>query len=61
MVNRKMKNIYLQYLDHQSDKTPLILATVTRTNGSTPQKPGSSALFGKKGLVSGTIGGVVVE
>ena len=56
-----MKNIYLQYLDHQSDKTPLILATVTRTNGSTPQKPGSSALFGKKGLVSGTIGGGVVE
>src|SRR5664280_769585 len=61
MVSRKMKNIYLQYLDHQSDKTPLILATVTRTNGSTPQKPGSSALFGKKGLVSGTIGGGVVE
>ena len=56
-----MKNIYLQYLDHQSDKTPLILATVTSTQGSTPQKPGSSALFGKKGLVSGTIGGGVVE
>src|SRR5664280_3013105 len=61
MVSRKMKNIYLQYLDHQSDKTPLILTTVTSTQGSTPQKPGSSALFGKKGLVSGTIGGGVVE
>jgi xanthine dehydrogenase accessory factor len=56
-----MKNIYLQYLDHQSDKSPLILATVTGTDGSAPQKPGSSALFGRKGLVSGTVGGGVVE
>jgi xanthine dehydrogenase accessory factor len=29
--------------------------------GSTPQKPGSSALFGKKGRLSGTVGGGVVE
>jgi xanthine dehydrogenase accessory factor len=56
-----MKNIYIQYLDHQSDKSPLILATVTDTDGSAPQKPGSSALFGRKGLVSGTVGGGVVE
>ena len=56
-----MKNIYLQYLDHQSDKSPLILATVTGTDGSASQKPGSSALFGSKGLVSGTVGGGVVE
>ena len=56
-----MKNIYLQLLDHQSDNSPLILATVTRTQGSTPQKPGSSALFGRKGLISGTVGGGVVE
>jgi xanthine dehydrogenase accessory factor len=56
-----MKNIYLQFLDHQSDKSPMVLATVTRTHGSAPQKPGSSALFGKKGLISGTVGGGVVE
>jgi xanthine dehydrogenase accessory factor len=56
-----MKNIYLQFLDHQSDKSPLVLATVTRTLGSTPQKPGSSALFSKKGLIYGTVGGGVVE
>ncbi|MCX6253937.1 MAG: XdhC/CoxI family protein [Bacteroidia bacterium] len=56
-----MKNIYLQILDQQSDNTPLVLATVTRTNGSTPQKPGSSALFGRKGLVYGTVGGGIVE
>ena len=56
-----MKNIYLQFLDHQSDKSHLVLATVTRTQGSTPQKPGSSALFSKRGLICGTVGGGVVE
>jgi xanthine dehydrogenase accessory factor len=56
-----MKNIYLQILDHQSDNSNLVLATVTRTHGSTPQKPGSSALFGKQGLLCGTVGGGVVE
>jgi xanthine dehydrogenase accessory factor len=56
-----MKNIYLQFLDHQFDKSPVVLATVTGTQGSAPQKPGSSALFGKKGLIYGTVGGGVVE
>jgi xanthine dehydrogenase accessory factor len=56
-----MKNIYLQLLDHQSDISHLALATVTRTLGSTPQKPGSSALFDLKGLRGGTVGGGVVE
>ena len=56
-----MKNIYLQLLEHQSDISSMVLATVTRTHGSTPQKPGSSALFDKNGLISGTVGGGVVE
>jgi xanthine dehydrogenase accessory factor len=56
-----MKNIYLQILGLQSADSHLVLATVTRTRGSTPQKPGSSALFGSKGLISGTVGGGVVE
>jgi xanthine dehydrogenase accessory factor len=56
-----MKNIYLQILDKIKDNSPLILATVTRTQGSTPQKPGSSALFGSSGLISGTVGGGIVE
>ena len=56
-----MKNIYLQLLDHQSGTSHLVLATVTRTHGSTPQKPGSSALFGTKGLICGTVGGGIVE
>ncbi len=56
-----MKNIYLQFLDHQSGNSNLVIATVTRAKGSTPQKPGSSALFGERGLVTGTVGGGVVE
>jgi xanthine dehydrogenase accessory factor len=38
-----------------------VLATVTSATGSTPQKPGSSAIFGKNGVIAGTVGGGVVE
>jgi xanthine dehydrogenase accessory factor len=34
---------------------------VTSTSGSTPQKPGSSAIIGRDGLLYGTVGGGVVE
>jgi xanthine dehydrogenase accessory factor len=56
-----MENIYLQVLNKKFDNFPLVLATVTGTSGSTPQKPGSSAIFGKPGLIAGTVGGGVVE
>jgi xanthine dehydrogenase accessory factor len=56
-----MKNIYLQIIDQYSDYSNLVLATVTKSSGSTPQKPGSSALFGERGLLSGTVGGGIVE
>ena len=56
-----MNNIYLQLLDHQSDKSILSIATVTCTIGSTPQKPGFSALFVRGVLVSGTVGGGIIE
>ncbi len=56
-----MKNIYLQILDLHSSGFPFVLATVTRTHGSTPQKPGSSALFNDQGLLTGTVGGGIVE
>jgi xanthine dehydrogenase accessory factor len=56
-----MKNIYLEIPDQLSDNSDLVLATVTRSFGSTPQKPGSSALVDKKGIVCGTVGGGVVE
>jgi xanthine dehydrogenase accessory factor len=56
-----MKNIYLQIIDNQLDISRMALATVSGTKGSAPQKPGSSALFSKKGLIFGTVGGGVVE
>jgi xanthine dehydrogenase accessory factor len=56
-----MKNIYLQIIDFQSVTSPVALATVISTNGSTPQKPGSSALINNKGIVTGTVGGGIVE
>ena len=56
-----MKNIYLEILDRKSFHSPLALATVVRTQGSTPQKPGCSALFDETGLISGTVGGGIVE
>jgi len=56
-----MENLFLEIPDRQSTDSQLVLATVTRTSGSTPQKPGSSALFGSNGLAAGTVGGGIVE
>lgn len=56
-----MKNIYQQIPLNKQDISDLVLATVTRTEGSTPQKAGSSALFNRSGLIAGTIGGGVLE
>jgi xanthine dehydrogenase accessory factor len=56
-----MKKPYLSLLDLQLTDQPMVLATVTKTTGSTPQKPGCSALFNATGLVCGTVGGGIVE
>ncbi|OFY63928.1 MAG: hypothetical protein A2V64_04715 [Bacteroidetes bacterium RBG_13_43_22] len=56
-----MKNIYSEILKTEPGSTGLVIATVTESVGSTPQKPGSSALFDSNGLISGTVGGGVVE
>ena len=56
-----MKNIYLKIKELAQKEGRLVLATVISTRGSTPQKSGSSALFSKTGLVSGTIGGGILE
>jgi xanthine dehydrogenase accessory factor len=56
-----MKNIHLQLLELLRSGERIVLATVVRTTGSTPQKPGSSALFGEKGLIAGTVGGGILE
>jgi xanthine dehydrogenase accessory factor len=39
----------------------LVLATIVETEGSTPQVAGASAVFSKAGLVSGTVGGGLLE
>ncbi|MCX6335506.1 MAG: hypothetical protein NT092_14605 [Bacteroidia bacterium] len=56
-----MRNIYLELLEMQDAGSSIVLATVTGTIGSTPQKPGSSAIFKNGRLISGTVGGGVVE
>lgn len=58
---QKTKHLYLQLLNFISSNKACVLATVTGTHGSTPQKPGCSAIFGKKGLLAGTVGGGAVE
>lgn len=55
-----MKNIYARILDERKDKK-LVAATIVATKGSSPQVPGVSALFSKKGLLTGTLGGGVME
>ena len=56
-----MRNIYLKLTEIQNAGSGLVLATVTGTVGSTPQKPGSSAIFRNGRLITGTVGGGVVE
>lgn len=56
-----MTHIYLQLLEQLDARIPLAVATVMSATGSTPQKPGSSAIFSREGLSSGTVGGGPVE
>ncbi|MDX9729668.1 MAG: XdhC family protein [Bacteroidales bacterium] len=56
-----MKNIYLQLAEYDTTVKGLVLATVVASSGSTPQKPGSSALFIDGRLIAGTVGGGIVE
>jgi xanthine dehydrogenase accessory factor len=56
-----MKNIYLHITETEQQPTGLVLATVTASRGSTPQKPGCSALFVQNSLIAGTVGGGIVE
>lgn len=56
-----MKHIHRQVLQYVRSGTKVVLATVIRSTGSTPQKPGSSALFGRQGLLAGTVGGGMLE
>jgi xanthine dehydrogenase accessory factor len=56
-----MKSIYHKILEEVQSGSVIVVATVVRTNGSTPQKPGNSALFSEGGLLAGTVGGGLLE
>ena len=56
-----MRSIYHSILEQIRSGSEIVVATVVHTSGSTPQKPGSSALFGAHGLLAGTVGGGMLE
>ncbi len=56
-----MNNIHSRLPAEAEKKKPLCLATILETRGSAPQVQGTSALFGKDGLLAGTLGGGILE
>lgn len=56
-----MREIYEELEELLKKKDPFSLATVVRTRGSTPQKPGSKMLVRYDGSFAGTLGGGCVE
>lgn len=56
-----MKDQYQALYSMMTVSGGLVLATVARSTGSTPQKAGSSAIFRNGKLLSGTVGGGVAE
>ncbi len=56
-----MRNLYRQLAVSPGKSGSCCLATLVFKTGSAPQVPGSSALFGREGLISGTLGGGMME
>ncbi len=56
-----MKNIYSHISDALNGESPLVIATIIMTRGSTPQIPGTSALIVDGTVREGTLGGGVLE
>ncbi|MFN8241209.1 MAG: XdhC family protein [Bacteroidales bacterium] len=56
-----MRNICQLIGKEQNCPGSLALATIISSEGSTPQKPGNSALFSEKGRIYGTVGGGILE
>ena len=54
-------SIEARLLEFLKAGTPVALAQVVGTEGSTPQVPGAAALFTRDGLVAGTVGGGTAE
>jgi xanthine dehydrogenase accessory factor len=56
-----MKEVIQGAVDLLKEGQPCVLATVVRTKGSTPQKPGAMLLVRQDGTGEGTLGGGCVE
>ena len=56
-----MQEVIQEAIKLLAAKEPCVLATVVRTKGSTPQKPGAKLLVRKDGTGVGTLGGGCVE
>ena len=56
-----MKEVIQEAVKLLGENQPCVLATVVRTKGSTPQKPGAKLLVRKDGSGVGTLGGGCVE
>ena len=54
-------SIYPDLLKLIRNEVPCALALITGTTGSAPQVPGCSAVIGATGLLTGTVGGGMVE
>ena len=56
-----MKEVFEEATNQLNEKHPLVIATVVRTKGSPPQKPGAKLLVRNDGSGVGTLGGGCVE
>jgi xanthine dehydrogenase accessory factor len=56
-----MKEVFENALEELSSNNEFVVASVVKTSGSTPQKPGSKLLVRKDGTTVGTLGGGCVE
>jgi len=60
-TGKQSNHLYSNLLLHLQKNKSCVIATVTSVMGSTPQIPGSSAIFGRNGLLTGTVGGGATE
>lgn len=56
-----MLSIFKEAESLSKQKQPFVLATLVRTQGSTPQKPGAKLLVPMEGKAIGTLGGGCVR
>ena len=56
-----MKNIYSNLILESAKNERIVLATILETKGSVPQVQGASAIFSDGGLITGTLGGGILE